>query len=235
MSAWGWAGVLAAAAVAVAWPGATGPTPSGAGPAASAHRWRSPWTVAVQRRQSAAYRVEVLELLAALVAELHAGAAPRAALVAGCAGLPSLGALAAAARSPAGDVPLLLNDLGSRPGAGALRDLAVAWQVAERSGCGLAGPVARLRAAARDGERVREEVAAQLAGPRATARLLSGLPLIGVALGTGLGADPIGFLTSTGPGAVCLGIGLALLVAGERWTAAILRSVVAPDASPPRR
>ena len=92
------------------------------------------------------------------------------------------------------------------------------------SGGGLAAAVARLAAAARaDEEQVRRELAAQLAGPRATAALLARLPLAGVAIGAALGADPVGFLLGGRPGRPCL---LAGVTAGRPpawpWTDASL-------------
>lgn len=182
------------------------------------------------RKQAAVRRSELTELLGALAAELRTGAEPRAAVLAAAEGLTSLGALPVAAASPVADVPATLTALARAPGGAVAGHLAVAWAVAERSGCGLAGPVSRLHAAELARERLRREVVAQLAGPRATARLLAALPVIGLAMGIGLGADPTSFLTGTPPGRVCLASGLSLVVLGVGWTRAITRSAV--DSSP---
>ena len=178
------------------------------------------------RKRAAVRRAELTELLGALASELRTGADPRAAVHAAAEGLTNLGVIRAAAAAPAADVPATLTALAREPGGAAARHLAVAWAVAERSGCGLAGPVSRLHAAELARERLRREVAAQLAGPRATARLLAALPLIGLAMGSGLGADPTGFLTGTPPGRVCLVTGLGLVALGVAWTRAITRSAV---------
>ena len=141
--------------------------------------------------RAARRRAAAVDLLASLAAELRGGAEPRVALAA-----------AAGPRAPGGrgggPQP------GGRPGwsrwqrpttgVGLLADLAAAWRVVELTGARLAGPAARLAEAARADEAVRREVAAQLAGPRATALLLALLPCAGVLLGTALGADPAGFL-----------------------------------------
>ena len=54
---------------------------------------------------------------------------------------------------------------------------------------------------------------AALAGPRATAMVLSWLPLGGVGLGLLLGADPVGTLVGTVPGRTCLVTGPDVLAA----------------------
>ena len=107
---------------------------------------------------------------------------------------PRFVAVAAAARSPAGDVVSALHELATLAGGATAADLATAWMVCETTGGQLAAPVARLAGAWRDDEQVRREVTAALAGPRATAVLLAGLPLAGLAMGAALGADPVALL-----------------------------------------
>ena len=62
-------------------------------------------------------------------------------------------------------------------------------------------------------------VAAELAAAYATARMLAVLPLGVLLLGSGIGGDPVGFLTGSIPGLVCLALGLALSFAGLQWLA----------------
>ena len=174
------------------------------------------------------HRAMVVELLGALAAELRAGAAPRESLAAAAQGWPSLAPLAASARSVHVDVPDLLAAAARHAGAEGLRALALCWQVSEHSGAGLAPAVSRLAESLRDDEQLRREVAAQLAGPRATAVLLAMLPLLGLAMGSALGADPLGLLLGTPLGLALLGSGLALEVLGLRWTARIAGGVTAP-------
>ena len=50
--------------------------------------------------------------------------------------------------------------------------------------------------------------------------LLAGLPLVGLAMGSGVGADPWRVLTTTGPGQVLLVAGSALELAGLPWSGA---------------
>ncbi len=171
------------------------------------------------RRRVERVRSDCADLLGALSAELRAGSEPRLALAAVCAG--PVPAVAAAARSPASAPAAALSTAGRVPGAEALADLAVAWRVVEATGGPLAAAVDRLAATARAETAARRELAAQLAGPRATAVLLSLLPVAGVLLGSALGADPLGFLLGTGAGRGCLLAGTVLVAAGTAWTEAL--------------
>jgi tight adherence protein B len=168
-------------------------------------------------------RTGLIEMADALSAELRAGAAPREALWRATRDQPGFAAIAAAARSPAGDVVSALHELAILGGAAAAADLATAWLVCETTGGRLAAPVARLAGAWRDDEQVRREVTAALAGPRATAVLLAGLPLAGLAMGAALGAHPTAVLSQPSIAIVVLVPGLLLELAGLLWTAAITR------------
>ncbi|MFE6968762.1 hypothetical protein [Isoptericola sp. NPDC057653] len=64
----------------------------------------------------------------------------------------------------------------------------------------------------------RAEREASLAGPRATARVLTGLPLLGALLGWALGADPLATALDGGAGTAAVCLGLLLLAAGRAWT-----------------
>ncbi|MCI7305442.1 MULTISPECIES: type II secretion system F family protein [Trueperella] len=57
-----------------------------------------------------------------------------------------------------------------------------------------------------------------LAGPRTSARMLAGLPAIGILLGYAMGANPLGFLFTTPLGQLALMAGLGFEVAGLVWT-----------------
>ncbi len=65
---------------------------------------------------------------------------------------------------------------------------------------------------------------AQAAGPRLSGYLLAALPLLGLLLGTGMGADPLHILLGTRAGSLLLLVGSALTAAGLTWTARIVRS-----------
>ena len=215
-----------------AWPatslstaGGRSPERSALGAAPSAAAFRSFRRRASPRRSAAELTTSIGELLTGLASGLATGAAPCDVLADAAPGLSGLDARAATARSPTGDLAGALDQLGRRPGGAAAADLALLWRLAERTGCALIGPVQRLRDADRGEASVRRELAAQLAGPRATARLLAGLPLVGVALGAGLGADPLGFLLGTVAGIGCLMVGGVLVAMGLLWTRLLVRSV----------
>ncbi len=175
-------------------------------------------------------RVAVVELLEAAAAELRAGRTPDDALRRAVAEVPP-GALAAALGPAAecvrlgGDLPGTLRAAAALPGAHALGWLAAAWQVAALTGAGLAAALEQLATAGRADDEQRRRLAVQLAGPRATARLLAALPAFGLLLGSALGAAPLRVLLGTpvGWGLAVLGAGLDGL--GLWWTARLARAV----------
>ena len=60
-----------------------------------------------------------------------------------------------------------------------------------------------------------------LAGPQTSAQMLAWLPLIGVVLGSVLGAKPLHFLLSTTAGRFVFVLGLACEIAGIVWVRAL--------------
>lgn len=193
---------------------------SGAGAVAWARR---------RRRQAAArMRGAVCELCQALVGELRSGAAPGPALAAAARGLAGLDDLTAVAGAPHGDVAAALLDLADEPGGEGLRRLQACWRVSERFGSGLEASVSRLASSLRGEEQVRREVAAQLAGPRATAVLLMLLPLLGALMGGAMGVGVVRVLLATPLGVACLLAGLTLELLGLLWTARLARAAEPP-------
>ena len=116
-----------------------------------------------------------------------------------------------------------LGDQG--PGMPALARLAACWRAAADSGAGLAASVERIASSARADEEVHWALEAELSGPRATARTLALLPVLGIGLGMLLGSDPLGWLLGTGLGHLCLVGGIAFSGAGVWWTRRIAHSV----------
>ncbi|MFL6077164.1 MAG: type II secretion system F family protein [Mycobacteriales bacterium] len=163
---------------------------------------------AVDRRQAA------VEVVAALAAELRAGRPPEAALacvaeIPGPYGPTLTEASATGAIRPTGD-PLLAR-------------LAAAWRVSESSGAPLAGVLDQLEEELRAAARAHRQLRAQLAGPKASARLLAVLPLLGLLLGAQLGADPRHLFAEQPAAAVSLLIGVGLDFAGLAWIDRITR------------
>jgi tight adherence protein B len=172
------------------------------------------------RREAAACRAAVIELCDGVAVELAAGQPPAAALLHAAdvlSGLPGLALVVDAARA-GDDVADALDRASATLGCHGLRLLAGCWRIGVDRGGMLAAVIEGLADALRDEQSHREDVALQLAGPRATARLLAGLPLLGLAMGVALGARPLGFLLGSLPGAMCLGLGVGLDVLGLWWT-----------------
>ncbi|MFG2387803.1 type II secretion system F family protein [Streptomyces lavendulae] len=174
---------------------------------------------------------EVVALCGAVVGELRAGSQPGRALTVamrrtsagpGGPGPAEAGVLAAAAFG--GDVAAALHEAAREPGAGGLAGMAACWRVSVDGGAGLAAGLDRLEGALR-AERDREEsLRAQLAGARSTTVVLALLPLVGLLMGTGLGADPLRVLLHSPVGWGCLLVGGALEALGLLWCRRIVRT-----------
>lgn len=116
---------------------------------------------------------------------------------------------------------------GGSDGRGPLTQLAIVLQVSERTGAGTVGLLQRLAEALRHEELAAQERTSALAGPRATATLLSLLPLGGFGIGGALGGDPVAVLLGTGPGRLCLLAGGSLWLLGRAWATVLLRRATA--------
>jgi tight adherence protein B len=159
-----------------------------------------------------------------LSAELSAGLPVATALDGVALRWPEMGAAASAARL-GGSVPEALRELAARPGAGDLRLVAAAWQVSQRGGAGLARALDSVAGALSERQQTRRLVASELASARSTARLMAGLPVFTLAMGSGAGGDPVAFLLGTAAGLVCLATGCVLALAGLWWIEAIATSI----------
>ncbi|MFF3938284.1 type II secretion system F family protein [Streptomyces phaeofaciens] len=168
----------------------------------------------------------VISLCAALAGEVRAGRQPGEALQRAARDTGGLGAAQAAVLAAARfgeDVPTALAAAARQPGADGLLGLAACWRVAVDQGAGLAAGLDRLEGALRAERDQRADLRAQLAGPRATAAMLAGLPVLGLLLGAALGADPLHVLLHTGAGLGCLLVGGLLEGAGVWWVLRIVR------------
>ncbi|GAA2388379.1 type II secretion system F family protein [Streptomyces coeruleofuscus] len=168
----------------------------------------------------------VIALCGALAGEVRAGRQPGEALLRAArdrGGLADAQATVLAAARFGGDVPDALAAAAGQPGAEGLRGLAACWRVAVDQGAGLAAGLDRLAAALRAERDQRSDLRAQLAGARATAVLLAGLPALGLLIGTALGADPLHVLLHTTAGLGCLVTGGVLEGLGLWWVLRIVR------------
>ena len=87
----------------------------------------------------------------------------------------------------------------------------------------MAAALERVTANLADDHALAATVAAELAGPRATGKIMAVLPACGLALGYALGGDPVGFLLSGTLGWACLVGGVALAATGVLWVERLAR------------
>ena len=116
-----------------------------------------------------------------------------------------------------------------------LHDLQLSLRMSESAGAPLATSLER--AAEHAEERIDALLGRQsaLAAPRATGRILSWLPLLGLGLGVLMGSDPVGVLTGSILGALTGMLGLGLAFAGRRWTAALVHRAEVESVRPSTR
>ncbi|MHA5050313.1 type II secretion system F family protein [Streptomyces sp. SD15] len=172
----------------------------------------------------------VIALCGALAGEVRAGRQPGEALLRAArdsGGLGEAQAVVLAAARFGGDVPGALTDAARQAGADGLVGLAACWRVAVDRGAGLAAGLDRLEGALRAERDQRADMRAQLAGSQSTAVMLAGLPVLGLLIGTALGADPLHVLLHTGAGLGCLLVGGVLEGVGLWWALRIVRGAEA--------
>ncbi len=90
--------------------------------------------------------------------------------------------------------------------------------MAQQLGAPLAAVLDEVAAAVAADAEAEAELAAALAGPRASVRVLLGLPVLGVLLGAAAGADPVGVLLDGRLGTVSGVLGCGLVAGGWGWT-----------------
>jgi tight adherence protein B len=158
--------------------------------------------------------------LRVLIGEFEAGARPAAALAAAADSAPAHERVFAAAARVAVDGDDAADLLAAEPDT---RPIGLAWRLGESVGLEVSGALSRVEhdLAARDEQR--RTVAVALAGPRASAVLLAGLPLVGLALGAAMGARPWSVLVGTSAGQLLALVGVLFDVGGVLWMRRILR------------
>jgi tight adherence protein B len=171
-----------------------------------------------QRRRRAALvtRRSVTQACAALAAQLRIGRVPSEALTVAAQDCPVLNR-ARSALELGGDVVSVWRGQSTDPGCGGFADLARAWRVSAETGAPMAGALEQVADSLADDQALASVVAGELAGPRATGKIMAVLPLCGIALGYALGGDPIGFLLHGPLGWGCLVCGVGLAALGVLW------------------
>jgi tight adherence protein B len=183
-------------------------------------------------RQTTETHASIVELCRAIAAELRAGHPSGHAFAAAVhAAPPALVRLlqpsaTIARRGDIGDLADEVARVAATPGCAGLRRLAACWRVAAASGAALAPAIDRVADALQDEIDVSRDVTSTLAGPRATVHLLAGLPVLGLLLGTAIGARPVHFLLGSGPGVGCLLAAALLDATGVAWARRIAHRAV---------
>ncbi|MEV0947378.1 type II secretion system F family protein [Rhodococcus sp. NPDC049939] len=182
------------------------------------------WFRLGRRRSALAKNAELRVILSSLevvTAELRVGAHPAAACETAadeCAGTVSAALRAASARARLGGSAADGFRITNSPVAIELKRIADTWAVAEAHGLALVELLEAARADLLGRSRFRQRTEAGLAGARATASVLAGLPLLGIGLGQMMGAAPLKVLFSGGLGGILLIFGAGLACAGLLWT-----------------
>lgn len=177
--------------------------------------WRlATWHVRMRAALEAQRRVA--EACAALAAQVRVGRLPIEALATAAEDCPIL-RRASSVQHLGGDVVAAWEAQACQRGYGGLAELARAWQISTQVGAPMAAALERVAEGLATEESVRAVVAGELAGPRATGKIMAFLPVAGLALGYALGGDPIGFLLQGLLGWTCLVGGVSLAAAGVLW------------------
>ena len=176
----------------------------------------------VVRRDSAA---AVLAAVRVLSSELATGARPAHALAAAAA-IDDLHRdvfhRAAEAQRQGGDAACVLRSSPDTAFVGH------AWAVAAATGAPPAEVLARAASDCADRVELRRAVSTALSGARASAGVMAALPLLGVGLGSAMGARPVATLFGTPAGRMCAVLGVLLDLAGIAWTQCIARRAMRP-------
>lgn len=180
------------------------------------------------RRLIRATREALAGWLGHLVADLQAGARPVDALTRATAELDdhapvevaeTIAAGAAQARWGTSPAATFLAAADHAPDLASVGHL---WELAERHGVKLAGLLGQIRDRLSARNSHDDATAASLNGPQASALILMALPLAGLAMGTAMGAAPLGLLLGGGLGGVLLVAGTGLICAGFLWSQRII-------------
>ena len=187
------------------------------------------WRGLGRARELQLTRTAIVDLCRAMAAELRAGRASAEAFAAAVQAAPPRlsaalqSAVAVGRRGDNGDLAYAVARVAQTPGCDGLRALVACWRVAAASGAALAPAIDRVADALQDEIDLSREVASIMAGPRATLQVLAGLPLIGLLLGSAIGARPIDFLFGSAPGVGCLLGAVVLDALGVAWARRIAR------------
>ena len=185
-------------------------------------------TIKAQRRRSRGRAQRLLERqwIDGLIGELTVGRDPVSALmVATESAQLQLAYDAWVAARMGGDVSAALMAQDSE----LVRSVGACWLVASNSGAGLVKSLQSISDSARERERILQHVEVAIAEPRAAALVVALLPIVGLGMGSLLGAEPLHWLFGTSAGRLVTLVALTLEGLGCLWSWQIVRSVAEPS------
>jgi tight adherence protein B len=186
------------------------------------------WRLAVlhaESRRALQSREQVAHACSVLAAQVRAGRVPGDALQLAAEDCPILADSGRVLRL-GGDVVSVWRTAASKPGCSGLLQLSRSWQIAFQTGAPLASALEQVADTLRDDQEIRALVAAELAAPRATGKIMAVLPFCGLGLGYVIGGDPLEFLMGGPYGWACLFGGVTLAAAGVLWIDRLARDAV---------
>jgi tight adherence protein B len=166
------------------------------------------------------------EALAGFAADLRAGRTVGEAALAAAADCPdgvTAEALGRAIRAPEA---ALEPPRGGGSWEDAVGRIAAGVRLSARTGCSLAAVACVVEDDLRARLRQQHDLRTAVAAPQASAVLLAALPALALAMGSGIGADPWGVLTTTPVGNALLVLGVGLEAAGLTWSSRLVRRVL---------
>lgn len=122
--------------------------------------------------------------------------------------------------------------LGADEGGGSRALVRAVLAVAAQTGAPMAPTLERLAGLLREQAAQRRALEAALAAPRATARLVMLLPVVGIGFGLALGLDVLGAALGGGLATWSIVGGAALLLVAWWWSRSIVRRAARGDAAP---
>jgi len=185
------------------------------------------WRSELRCRRKNLDLADMLATLRTLVREIRSGAQP-------------LAAIEASAKEHPGRCATALNELaiwvaidGAPTAQAAVRGdisdaeigarLRQGWLLSRKYGVPWASLIDALTTDIADRVSANSERSAQVSGPRMSGFVLAAMPVLGLLLGAGMGADPLRVLFATQVGQLLLLVGSSLTCAGLAWVARIVR------------
>lgn len=177
-----------------------------------------------KKRQQITAAEQTAAMLGSLVSDLKAGASPHDAVVHVAMDAPAdlVDTCQVAVHRSASGISPAVAFMEAPERFADLRAVGRLWQVAEARGIALAGLLEHMQQRIDTRLTQSRTSEAALQGPKATATILSLLPIVGIAMGSAMGAKPWSFLTHTGLGGMLLVGGVFLTCAGFVWVQRII-------------